>query len=54
MTDLNNAYLERGLLQADILEGWWSDAGSSIDGYLEANMKVAGMVRRASSERRVE
>ncbi|HPN61951.1 MAG TPA: sugar phosphate nucleotidyltransferase [Candidatus Fermentibacter daniensis] len=54
VTDLNNAYLERGLLQADILEGWWSDAGSSIDGYLEANMKVAGMVRRASSERRVE
>jgi len=54
VTDLNNAYLKRGLLQADILEGWWSDAGSSIDGYLEANMKVAGMVRRASSERRVE
>jgi len=46
VTDLNNAYLERGLLQADVLEGWWSDAGSSIDGYLEANIRVAGLSRR--------
>jgi glucose-1-phosphate thymidylyltransferase len=47
VTDLNNAYLERGLLQADVLEGWWSDAGSSIDGYLEANNRVAELSRKA-------
>lgn len=45
VTDLNNAYLERGLLHADVLEGWWSDAGSSIEGYLEANNKVAQLWR---------
>lgn len=45
VTDLNNAYLAEGRLYADILEGWWSDAGSSIDGYLEANMKAARMRR---------
>jgi len=37
VTDVNRAYLERGLLQADVLEGWWADCGASIDGLLEAN-----------------
>jgi glucose-1-phosphate thymidylyltransferase len=47
VTDLNNAYLSRGQLQADILEGWWCDAGSSIDGLLDANAKAA-LVRKAA------
>jgi glucose-1-phosphate thymidylyltransferase len=45
VTDLNNAYLERGLLRADLLKGWWADSGSSIDGLLEANIR-AGDLRR--------
>ena len=28
ITDVNNAYIEKGLLEYDILEGWWSDAGT--------------------------
>jgi len=28
ITDVNNAYLEKGELAFDILEGWWSDAGT--------------------------
>lgn len=28
ITDVNNAYLERGLLEHDILDGWWTDAGT--------------------------
>lgn len=28
ITDVNNAYLERGLLTYDILQGWWTDAGT--------------------------
>lgn len=48
VTDLNNAYLARGLLHADVLDGWWCDSGSSIDGYLDANVKVASMRRRAA------
>ena len=28
ITDVNNAYIEKGLMEYDILEGWWSDAGT--------------------------
>lgn len=28
ITDVNNAYLERGALTYDILDGWWTDAGT--------------------------
>ncbi|MEN2983913.1 MAG: sugar phosphate nucleotidyltransferase [Dictyoglomaceae bacterium] len=28
ITDVNNAYLERGTLTYDILKGWWTDAGT--------------------------
>ncbi len=41
VTDVNSAYLERGLLRADVLDGWWADCGSSIDGLLEANRMAA-------------
>lgn len=28
ITDVNNAYLERGDLTFDVLDGWWTDAGT--------------------------
>ncbi|SFS38950.1 sugar phosphate nucleotidyltransferase [Paenibacillus sp. 453mf] len=28
ITDVNNAYIEKGLLTYDILNGWWTDAGT--------------------------
>jgi glucose-1-phosphate thymidylyltransferase len=28
ITDVNNAYIERGQLAYDIMEGWWTDAGT--------------------------
>lgn len=28
ITDVNNAYIERGELTFDVLEGWWTDAGT--------------------------
>jgi glucose-1-phosphate thymidylyltransferase len=28
ITDVNNSYLADGLLQYDVLEGWWTDAGT--------------------------
>ncbi len=33
ITDVNNAYLEKGNLTYDVLDGWWTDAGTfeSID-----------------------
>jgi glucose-1-phosphate thymidylyltransferase len=37
ITDLNNWYVERGELEADILDGFWGDAGESIDSYYAVN-----------------
>lgn len=28
ITDVNNVYIERGLMTWDLLEGWWTDAGT--------------------------
>jgi glucose-1-phosphate thymidylyltransferase len=42
ITDLNNWYVERGQLEADVLEGFWGDAGESIDAYYAVNDFVRG------------
>jgi len=38
ITDVNNAYLERGVLTADVLECDWGDAGGSHESLLEAGV----------------
>jgi len=40
ITDVNNAYIERGTMTYDILDGWWSDAGT-FDSLLHASRLVA-------------
>ena len=40
ITDVNNAYLRRGELEYDVLEGWWTDSGT-FDSLLHANHLVA-------------
>jgi glucose-1-phosphate thymidylyltransferase len=40
ITDVNNRYIEKGLLTWDILEGWWTDAGT-FESLLRANQMVA-------------
>jgi glucose-1-phosphate thymidylyltransferase len=37
ITDVNNWYVERGEMEYDVLEGFWGDAGESIDAYYEVN-----------------
>ena len=37
ITDVNNWYVERHAMQYDVLEGFWGDAGESIDAYYEVN-----------------
>ena len=37
ITDVNNAYIERGSMSYAILEGWWTDAGTHPS-YHKANM----------------
>jgi glucose-1-phosphate thymidylyltransferase len=41
ITDVNNFYIEDGTLTYEILEGWWTDAGT-FDSLLRANDLVAG------------
>ena len=33
ITDVNNWYVERGLMEYDVLEGFWGDAGESMHAY---------------------
>ena len=37
ITDVNNWYVERGEMQADVVDGFWGDAGESIDAYYQVN-----------------
>jgi glucose-1-phosphate thymidylyltransferase len=41
ITDVNNAYLQRGQLEYEILDGWWADAGASHQKLLETSLQVA-------------
>ena len=51
ITDVNNFYVEEGKLSCDILDGWWTDAGT-FDSLLRANMLVAqtGANKRTEAE----
>lgn len=40
ITDVNNAYLQRGELQHRIITGWWADAGASHRQLLETGLRV--------------
>jgi glucose-1-phosphate thymidylyltransferase len=40
ITDVNNRYIEKRLMTWDILEGWWTDAGT-FESLLRANQLVA-------------
>jgi glucose-1-phosphate thymidylyltransferase len=37
ITDVNNWYVARGRMDYDVLEGFWGDAGESIDAYYQVN-----------------
>jgi glucose-1-phosphate thymidylyltransferase len=45
ITDVNNWYVGRGELEADVLDGFWGDAGESIDAYYAVNDFVRGTRR---------
>ncbi len=48
VTDINNAYLKKDKLHANIIDGWWADSGSSIDGLLQAGI-MARKLREGNS-----
>jgi glucose-1-phosphate thymidylyltransferase len=37
ITDVNNWYVGRGEMEADVLDGFWGDAGESIEAYYTVN-----------------
>jgi glucose-1-phosphate thymidylyltransferase len=37
ITDVNNWYVSRGEMEADVVGGFWGDAGESIEAYYEVN-----------------
>jgi glucose-1-phosphate thymidylyltransferase len=37
ITDVNNWYVGQGEMESDVLEGFWGDAGESIDAYYAVN-----------------
>ncbi|HEY1633857.1 MAG TPA: sugar phosphate nucleotidyltransferase [Acidimicrobiales bacterium] len=42
ITDVNNWFVSKGRMEYDVLEGFWGDAGESIDAYYEVNDFVRG------------
>jgi glucose-1-phosphate thymidylyltransferase len=47
ITDVNNWYVSQGAMEYDVLEGFWGDAGESIDAYYAVN----DFVRRNGANR---
>jgi glucose-1-phosphate thymidylyltransferase len=41
ITDVNNAYIGRGEMEYEIVDGWWMDAGEDHEALLRANLMVA-------------
>jgi glucose-1-phosphate thymidylyltransferase len=41
ITDVNNAYITRGEMEYDVVDGWWLDAGEDHEALLRANLVVA-------------
>jgi glucose-1-phosphate thymidylyltransferase len=40
ITDVNNRYIEDGVMEYEVVEGFWGDAGESIDAYYSVNDHV--------------
>ncbi|MCU0611099.1 MAG: sugar phosphate nucleotidyltransferase [Candidatus Eisenbacteria bacterium] len=45
ITDVNNRYIETGTMTFDVLDCWWTDAGTSFDSLLRASNMVASWVK---------
>ena len=46
VTDVNNAYLDRGKLCFDILKGWWTDSGT-----FDSLIKAANLAKRKANRK---
>ncbi len=48
ITDVNNAYIQKGRMSYDVLDGWWTDAGT-FDSLLRASNLVSRQVGQEST-----
>ena len=48
ITDVNNAYIRKGRMEYDVLEGWWTDAGT-FESLLHASNLVSAKVRKTAA-----
>ncbi len=46
ITDVNNAYMQQGTLTHDVLDGWWTDAGTFESLHRASNMIAEGGANR--------
>ena len=48
ITDVNNAYIDRGMMAYDVISGFWGDAGESIDVYYSVidMVRAQGIMRK--------
>lgn len=53
ITDVNNEYIRHGCMEYDILNGFWGDAGESIDHYLSVINYVASHWPRQPADGKV-
>ena len=47
ITDVNNRYIEQGEMTYDILEGWWTDAGTIESLFRASNLVAQGKEKRS-------
>lgn len=41
ITDVNNAYVERGEMEYEVVDGWWLDCGENHEALLRASLRIA-------------
>jgi glucose-1-phosphate thymidylyltransferase len=51
ITDVNNAYITRGEMQHDVLEGWWTDAGTFESLFRASQLVREKMIEKLTSRR---
>lgn len=49
ITDVNNMYIEQGTLEYEVLEGWWTDAGTFESLYRATQLVAEGGANHVSS-----
>ncbi len=49
ITDVNNAYLKKGMIQYSVIKGYWSDAGT-----INSLMRAGRLVQEKSTKKHKE